>query len=116
MFSLATAAMLAAPRLCTPMMPMFSFSLGERLCAIACRPATQKPAPANAELLRNSRRFQYRAISASLSMNGKELPAHHQDQASLRDGLRQASTQLVARYGEANVAPIRPPAASIPRG
>ena len=27
-------------------------------------------------------------------MNGKELPAHHQDQASLRDGLRQALTQL----------------------
>ena len=58
--------MLACPRLCTPMMPTFSFSLGDRLGAVAHVPATQNPAPARVERLRNSRRLSCRAIVNSL--------------------------------------------------
>ena len=72
MFSLATAIMFAAPRLFTPMMPIFNFSLGERLWALAERPATTKPAPAKAELLKKSRRLVCRFIIKSSDCEGEK--------------------------------------------
>ena len=55
-FSLRTSAMLAAPRPAAPMMPMLSFSLGERHCPRLPLPATQMAAPAQAEFFRKRRR------------------------------------------------------------
>ena len=71
MFSLATAIMFAAPRPFTPMMPIFNFSLGERLWALAERSATAKPAPAKAELLKKSRRLVCRFIIKSSDCEGE---------------------------------------------
>ena len=114
MFSPATAAMLAAPRLCTPMMPTLSFSFGERLWAAApgtdrrLVAAAQIPIPAKAEFRRNSRRFSCRFIvNSSVQFPGscarnskpraKPPAAHGENQARPSHGPCQAAPREASR-------------------